>query len=139
VSRSRPVVLNSKAKRQTAANWCMNVEDGTVIEFRAAKRTDAQNDALHGLIDQIIKQRPIHNGVKMNKTLWKAVFMQAWGAEITFVPTLDGDGMFPMGLRTSELGVAQCADLITFILAWTAREGLTVEHFDEAPNQTEAA
>lgn len=132
MTRSRPVVLNSKAKRQTAARWCMNVESGTVVEFRPAKRTDAQNDALHGLIDQIIKQRPIHNGIRMNKTLWKATFMQAWGYEITFLPTLDGEGLFPMGLRTSELGVAQCADLITFILAWCAQEGLTIEHFEEA-------
>jgi hypothetical protein len=130
---SRPlVILNTKANRQTAANWCMNAEDDTVVEFRKRKRTDKQNKAVHGLISQILKQRRVHNGVKMSVALWKAVFMQAWGAEITFVPTLDGDGMFPMGLKTSELNKAECADLITFILAWCAREGVFVRHFDEA-------
>lgn len=130
---SRPlVILNTKAKRQTAAAWCMNAEDGTVIEFRQPKRTDAQNAAFWGLLTQVQRQRPIHNGVRMTKELWKSVFMQAWGAEITFVPTLDGDGMFPMGLRSSKLSKAEAADLITFILAWCAREGLVVEHFEEA-------
>ena len=127
-----PVILNSKAKRETAARWCMNAASGTVIEFREAKRTDPQNAAFWGLLAQVHRQRQVHNGVKMNKELWRSVFMQAWGHEVTFLPTLDGDGMFPMGLRSSKLTVPEMAELITFILAWCAREGLTVEHFDEA-------
>lgn len=126
------VILNTKAKRQTAARWCMNADDGTAVEFRQPKRTDPQNAAFWGLLTQVQRQRPTHNGVRMSKELWRSVFMQAWGSEITFVPTLDGDGMFPMGLRSSKLSVPEMADLITFILAWCAREGLTVEHFEEA-------
>lgn len=126
----RPIILNSKAKRHIAAQWCLNAEAGTVIEFRQPKRTDEQNAAFWGLLDQVQRQRPNHNGVKMSKELWRSVFMQAWGSEITFVPTLDGDGMFPMGLRSSKLSVPEMADLITFILAWSAHEGLTIEHFD---------
>ena len=130
---SRPlIILNTRAKRETAARWCMNADDETVVEFRKRKRTDDQNDAFWGLLSQVQRQRKTHNGVKMNKELWRAVFMQAWGSEITFVPTLDGDGMFPMGLRSSQLAVGEMADLITVILAWCAREGLTVEHFEEA-------
>jgi hypothetical protein len=68
----------------------------------------------------------------MTADLWKAVFMQAAGAEITFIPTLEGNGMFPLGLRSSRLTKAEFADLLEFILAWCAREGLTVEHFEEA-------
>ncbi len=125
-----PIILDSNAARERAVRWCMNADAGTVVEFRKAKRTDAQNAALWGLIGQVQKQRPVHNGVRMSKDLWKLVFMQALGAEITFVPTLEGDGMFPLGLSSSALTIGECADLITFILAWTAREGLTIEHFD---------
>lgn len=130
---SRPlVILNTRAKRETAARWCMNAPDETLVEFRKRKRTDPQNAAFWGLLSQVQRQRKIHNGVKMTKELWRFVFMQAWGSEVTFLPTLDGDGMFPMGLRSSQLAVGEMADLITFILAWCAREGLAVEHFEEA-------
>jgi len=100
------------------------------LELREAKRTDDQNAALWSLLGQIAKQRPTHSGVKMTPELWKAVFMQAWGAETVFLPTLDGDGMFPAGHRSSQLTVPEMADLLTLILAWTAREGLEIKHFD---------
>jgi len=100
------------------------------MELRERRRTDDQNDALHGLIAQIMKQRTHHNGVRMTKPLWKAVFMQALGEEVTFLPTLDGTGMFPLGLSTRELSVSRFAELMELILAWCAREGLTIEHFD---------
>ena len=102
-----------------------------VMELREAKRSDDQNAALHGLIQQIVRQRPVHNGVRMDMALWKASFMQALGEEVRFVPTLDGDGVFPIGLRTSALSKARFAELIEFILAWCAREGIEVQHFDE--------
>lgn len=100
------------------------------MEIREPRRSDDQNDALHGLIDQIIKQRPTHNGVRMDKALWKATFMQALGEEIRFVPTLEGDGVFPLGLSTKELSPSRFSELIDFILAWCAREEITIEHFD---------
>lgn len=108
------------------------LKGGWTLELRPKKRTDDQNDALHGLIDQIIKQRPTHYGVKADKALYKAVFLHALGQESRFIPTLDGDGMFPLGQRTSKLTVAECSQLIEYILAWCAREGLSVEHFDKA-------
>lgn len=102
---------------------------GWALELRPARRTDEQNDALHGLIDQILRQRPTHNGVIMDKALYKAVFLQALGEEVRFLPTLEGDGLFPLGLSTAALSKERFSDLIEFILAWCAREGLTVEHF----------
>lgn len=100
------------------------------LELREATRTDDQNDALHGLIDQILKQRPIHRGVEMDKVKYKAVFMQALGHEMTMLPTLDGNGFFPLGLSTSKLTISEFSDLMELILAWCAREGIEVEHFD---------
>jgi hypothetical protein len=100
------------------------------LELRERTRTDDQNDALHGLIDQILKQRPHLCGVKMDKVRYKAVFMQALGHELVMLPTLDGSGFFPLGLSTSKLTVSEFTDLIEFVLAWCAEQGLTVEHFD---------
>lgn len=122
--------LNTKADRALAKQGIDRAPDGWMLELRDRKRTDDQNDALHGLIDQILKQRPAHCGMRMSKESYKAVFMHALGRETTMLPTLEGDGFFPMGLSTSKLTVKEFRDLIESILAWCAREGLTIKHFD---------
>lgn len=129
------LILN-RHNRRLAREGLDKAKDGYVLELREPTRSDAQNDALHGLIDQIIKQRPTHNGIRMDKALWKATFMYALGEEVRFVPTLEGDGVFPIGLRTSSLGKERFGELMEFILAWSAREGLTIEHFDEPSPQS---
>lgn len=101
-----------------------------MLELRERTRSDEQNDALHGLIAQIIKQRPTLNGLVMDKVTYKATFMQAVGHEVKMLPTLDGTSFFPLGLSTSKLTVSEFATLMEFILAWCAEQGLTVEHFD---------
>lgn len=108
------------------------LKGGWTLELRETKRSDDQNRALWGVLGQIQRQRPTHNGVKMNPELWKAVFLHALGNETVFVPTLDGCGMFPLGQRSSQLSKGEFADLLTLILAWCAREGLTIEHFDSS-------
>lgn len=105
---------------------------GMVMEVRDAKRTDEQNAALWGLLGQIQKQRPTHNGVQMTTEVWKCLFLHALGHEVQFVPTLDGTSMLPLGLRSSKLTKREFSDLLELILSWCAREGLTVEHFDQA-------
>jgi hypothetical protein len=107
------------------------------LELRQRTRTDDQNAALHGLITQILKQRPHHHGMKMSKEAYKAIFMHALGREQKMLPNLDGDGFFPMGLSTSKLTVSDFADLIEFILAWCAREGLEIKHFDDGRDREE--
>lgn len=109
-----------------------------VMELREAKRTDDQNRALWGALGQIVRQRPVHNGVQMDAELWKAVFMQAAGHEIVFIPNLECTGVFPIGLRSSRLTKSQFSDLLEFILAWCAREGIEIKHFDESESRIQA-
>lgn len=128
----------NRAKAEQGLRVAM-AKGGWVMELREGRRTDAQNDALHGLIAQVMAQRTHHNGVRMDMALWKATFMQALGEEVRFIPTLEGDGLFPLGLSTSRLTKSRFADLIELVLAWCAREGLTVEHFDSNPPAEEKA
>ncbi len=129
----------TRHNRSKAVQGVQRAPDGYVLELREPRRSDAQNAALHGLVAQIQKQRPIHNGIRMDVALWKATFLHALGEEVRFTPTLEGDGVFPLGLRTSQLRKDRFAELIEFILAWSAREGLTVEHFDDTPSATAMA
>lgn len=129
---NRPTLLLTPANAVKAHGWVERaIQAGDkVMEIRDRKRTDPQNAALWSLLGQIQRQRPTHNGVPMTPELWKAVFMQAAGQEVVFVPTLEGAGMFPLGLRSSQLTKPEFSNLIECILAWTAREGLEIEHFD---------
>lgn len=128
---SRHILELTRGNRQKAVQGVLRAPEGWTLELREPKRTDEQNRALWGLLNQIVKQRPSHQGMKMTAESWKAVFMQALGMEMVFLPTLDGDGVFPMGHRTSHLTKGEFAGLLTLMLAWCAREGLTVEHFDD--------
>ena len=127
---SRHLLTLSKDNRAKAHTGVAAAPNGWVLELREPKRTDEQNAALWGLLHQIQKQRPTHNGVRMTPELWKAVFLDALGSEMALLPKLDGDGYFPIGHSSSRLTKSQFADLLTVMLAWCAREGIKVEHFD---------
>ncbi len=123
------VILNTARDRALAKQAIERAPAGYAVDIKESKRSDEQNRALWGLLNQIAKQRPHHNGVKMDAELWKCVFMQALGVEMKLLPTLDGDGFFPIGHRSSQLTVSQFSALIEVMLAWCAREGLTINHF----------
>jgi hypothetical protein len=132
--------LRTVRDRALALRAVERAPDGYTVEVREAKRSDDQNSALWSLLGQIHKQRPTHNGVKMTPELWKSVFMDALGAEMVLMPKLDGDGFFPLGHRSSQLGVSEFSQLLELILAWTAREGLEIRHFDfTSENRGEAS
>ena len=128
---TRHILKLTKGNRAIAVQGVQRAPDGWTLELRAPKRTDDQNRAMWGLLSQIAKQRPTHNGVRMTPETWKAVFMQALGAEMVFVPTLDGTAMFPLGHRSSQLTKAEFTALLELMLAWCAEQGLSIEHFDE--------
>jgi hypothetical protein len=130
---SRHLLTLTPTNRHLARQGVDRAPDGYVMELREAKRSDPQNAALWGALNQIQKQRPTHNGVKMTPELWKVVFMDALGSEMAMMPKLDGDGYFPTGHSSSKLTKAEFANLLTVILAWAAREGLTINHFEGEP------
>jgi hypothetical protein len=100
------------------------------VEFKQKGRSNDQNAAMWSVLTQINRQRPVHNGVKMSAVLWKAIFLQALGAELVMLPTLEGGGLFPFGHRSSKLTKDEMSNLIELMLAWAATEELTIEHFD---------
>jgi hypothetical protein len=124
------IILRTRQDRGRAVRWIETAPDGTVVEFKQKGRSNDQNAAMWSVLTQINRQRPVHNGVKMSAVLWKAIFLQALGAELVMLPTLDGGGLFPFGHRSSKLTVSEMGDLITLMLAWAATEELVIEHFD---------
>lgn len=116
--------------RALAIKGVKAAKDGWLLELREPSRSAEQNAAIHGLVGQILKQRPVNHGKRMTMATYKAAFMAGLGHEVEMIPNIDGDGFFPMGLSTSALTVGEFSQLIEYVLAWCAREGLTVQHFD---------
>lgn len=119
------LILGGKAQRDRATAWVANAPVNTRLEFREPKRSIPQNDRMWAMLTDIAKQRPNHNGAKMTADLWKAVFMQALGAEMTMLPTLECDGFFPIGMRSSELSKSEMSDLMELMAAWGAAHDVT--------------
>ncbi len=127
---SRHLLTLTKATRAKAHLGVDRAPDGWTLELREPKRSDEQNRALWGLLHQIQRQRPEHRGVPMTPELWKVVFMDALGSEMTLMPKLDGGGFFPLH-STSRLTKGEFANLLELMLAWAAQEGLRIDHFDD--------
>lgn len=128
----------TQSNRDLAHQWVDRaIQNGNggkpwMLEVKEPTRSLEQNAAFWGLVAQIVKQRPVHHGRQMNAEAYKAVFMDALGHEVDYMPSLDGKRMFPLGLRSSRLTKDQFSDLLQLILAWAAQEGLTITHFYDA-------
>lgn len=70
-----------------------------------------------------ISKQVEHAGMKHTPETWKALFMHSLGYETRFLSGLDGEP-FPAGFRSSQLSVKEMAELITFIDAWGAENGV---------------
>lgn len=112
------VILNSPAKRQLAKRLVDLAPDGAIAEYREAKRTNAQNDLMWALIGQVARAKP--NGRHLSPDNWKALFMHDAGFTCTFEPSLDGNGVVPLGFKSSRLAKAEFSDVIEAIYRFAA-------------------
>lgn len=132
------VIINSHADRARIAGWATKAPYGTRVEFKAPKRTLPQNDKLWAMLTDVSRQAE-WAGKKRTTLEWKDLFTAAVktaGGGVEAVPGLNG-GIMLLGLRTSDMTVAEMADLITFIDAWGAEHG--VEFSDPPAREAEGA
>jgi hypothetical protein len=119
---SAKVYLTSPYARGKAQRLIAEAPDGYVCEIREANRTDEQNKILHAAIDDIRFQVP--GAEQWSKEEWKLRFLHALRNETRFLPELDGNGMFPVGQRTSELSKTQFSALLDIVFEWGGRNGV---------------
>lgn len=104
--------------------WIWGLPDLSRITLQRPKRSVPQSDKMWAMLTELAEQKPVHCGVPMDPVKWKAVMMQALGAEMVMMPTLDGQNWFPLGLRSSELSREEMADLLTYMQAWADQNGV---------------
>lgn len=114
------LILDSKARREQAARWCMNAPAGTRLTFAEAKRTTDQNALMWASLTEIARQVPWH-GLKLSADDWKLIFMASLNQEMRLVPNIDGTGFVNLGRSSSSLSKAEMGDLIDLIHAFGAK------------------
>ena len=95
---------------------------GHVMKIGAETRRDAQNRRLWPMVEDIRQQVPGFD--VYSKEDIKLRFMNALGTEMRFLPTLENEGIFPVGMSSSTLTVAQFSALIELIFAFGAKHGV---------------
>ena len=120
------LVLDTPRRIEAAKAWFARAAQlGWRVEFKAPKRSDAQNDRFWELLGRVSKRMDI-GGRKFSPEQWKCIYMKAMGKEAEFLPTLDGASFFPTGFRSSDLSVREMSDLQTFIEAQCAERGVDI-------------
>ena len=122
------IILRSRQDRDKVKGWIDQLPDLSRVSLARPKRSLPQNDRLWAMLTELAEQKPVHFGLPMDPVKWKAVMMQALGAEMVMLPTLDGQNWFPLGLRSSELSREEMSNLLEYMEAWAAQNGVTFSH-----------
>jgi len=115
------VILIGDIQRAFAKRLIDAAPAGAVVNVRQATRTIDQNDLMWALLSDLSRAKP--QGRKETPDMWKAIIMKACGHAVQFTMGIDGEP-FPVGYRTSKLTKAQMSDLIEFIYAYGAEQGV---------------
>jgi hypothetical protein len=117
------IILNSDKDRERAADWCRRIAEGTRVEFKAIKRSPAQNDLMWALLTDISRQVEWH-GLKLLADSWKLIFLDGLKRELTIVPNIDGTGFVNISRSSSDLSKEEMSDLIELIRAFGAKHNV---------------
>lgn len=117
------LVLVSPEIRQRAVHWVERLPEGTRVDFKAPKRSLEQNARLWAMLTDVATQKE-HAGRKYTPDQWKVLFMHACGREVQFLPALNEPTFIPWGQSSSDLSKGEMTELIEFIHAWGAENGV---------------
>jgi hypothetical protein len=95
---------------------------GSVMNVRPPARTPDQNAKLWAMLSDISRAKP--EGRDLPPDIWKCIFMNAAGFKCRFEPSLDGDGVVPIGFKSSRLSKAEFSELIECVAEYGARCGV---------------
>lgn len=115
----RVVFLSGPTQRTYAKRLIDTAEDGEVMRLGKPTRTEEQNDKLHPMIRDI--QRQVPEMATFSEKDIKLRFLNALGTELRFLPVLEGEGHFPVGLSSSNLTKDQFSALIELLYAFGAK------------------
>ena len=116
------VVIRSAPDRAKVCRWAQNVEPGTVIEFRKARRSTDQNALLWAMLTDVSQQVDWY-GQKLTAEDWKDVFTASL-RKSRVIPGIEAGSFVVLGMRTSDMTKEEFSNLIELIHAFAAERGV---------------
>jgi hypothetical protein len=133
----RLIQLTSPQRRQAAKEAIDAADEGDFVQIGAPTRTLEQNAKMHPMLDDILNQ--VEAKKALSRDDLKLQFLNALGQEMRFLPELEGEGLFPVGLRSSTLTKDQFSALIELIYEFGARHEVRWSDPVEREKQRRAA
>ena len=99
---------------------------GAQFDLIDEPRTGQQNRLMWKLLAQVSDQLE-HGGEKYQPEDWKCAFMKAVGYKLTFMPSIDGNGVVALGYRSSKLDKAKFSELIETIYSEGLKRGVVFD------------
>ena len=65
-----------------------------------------------------------HGGRYYEPERWKAILLHAWGQEIEFLPSLDGNAFIPYGNQSRKMSKRDMTSFLEFIIAEGIQNGV---------------
>jgi hypothetical protein len=124
------LILTGAETRLRAKSWIDKAPTGAIFTLADRRRSIPQNSRLWAMLTDVARQATWH-GKKRSTSDWKDLFsgaVKAASGDLEAVPGLEG-GFMILGLRTSEMTVAEMADLQTYIESWGAANGVTFSDY----------
>lgn len=112
----RLFILTTREKRKLVANIIASLPKFARVEIKDPKRTIPQNDKMWAMLTEFAEQAA-WGGEQLTTFEWKDMFtgaVKVAGGGVRAVPGLEG-GIMLLGLHTSDMSVAEMADLITYM------------------------
>jgi hypothetical protein len=117
------IIINGRSDREKAHNWIDRAPPGSRIDFKGPRRSVDQNDKLWAMLTDVATQK-MHAGRRYTPDQWKCLFLHGCGREIQFLPALDNSTFLPYGQSSSDLSKEEFSELLDFIAAWGAENGV---------------
>lgn len=115
------LILDSRYRRDQAHKLIDAAPVNAVLTIAPPKRSTDQNKLMWALLSDVSRAMP--QGRKHTAEVWKDLFCHACGHAVQFEMGLNGQP-FPVGFRTSRMTKDQMRDLLEFIMAWGAENGV---------------
>lgn len=115
--------IRGDADRQSVADLIRTLKDGMRVDIKMAKRSDPQNAKFWAMLGEVAEQVVWH-GEKLPADDWKYLFLDAYKREIRLIPAIEGKGFVAIGRSSSDLTVAEMADVITLVEMFGANHGV---------------
>lgn len=118
----KTVRLTGDVQRAYAKRLIDEAPAGDVIRLGKETRSQEQNRKLWPMLTDLQRQVPSMTTFSADDI--KLRFLNALGVEMRFLPALENEGVFPVGLRSSTLTKAQFAGLIELLYKYGAEHGV---------------